>query len=102
MALKLFVCLNFQQNLIDANKNLVLNESLEDWNHVRKSVYGLRNIMNKFNSDVDMVFADFDKYCADGECCTIGMQQQTGDNQCQITHIVNSEECICYAIDIHG
>lgn len=71
-------------------------------NLTRQSVHSLRNIMSKFNSDVDMVFAEFDKYGADGERCSIDMQQRKGDNRCRITHIVDAEKCICYAIDING
>lgn len=83
----------------------LMNDNATDWNNVRKSVYSLRTVMSKFNFDVDMVFADFNKTGADTEHYSLDMniqQQKTGDNQCQITHIVDAEKCICYAIDING
>lgn len=57
--------------------------------------------MNKFNCDVDKIFADFNKYGDANECRTQEVRHEKGENKCQITHIVDSEECICYAIDIN-
>lgn len=88
----------FQQYLIETGKNKLECDS-NKWNLTRKSVHSFRNIMSKFNSDVDMIFADIDKYGADGK---IDIQQQIGDNKCQITHIVDAEQCFCYAIDMQG
>lgn len=61
---------------------------------IRGMVQNFRNILHEFNLHIDMVFDDFNDNKIDNT-------EQHTDNKCQITHIIDSANCICYAIDIN-
>lgn len=58
--------------------------------------------MKRFNDDADAIFDDFNKIGDKDNGHSIDMQQRLDGGKCQITEIVDSKNCICYAVDLNG
>lgn len=92
----------FKQNTLKSSKN-VLSTDVQRFNIVYGTVKNLGNILRKFNSDIDIVFANIngEDVAEDNFTCDEKLQN-TVDNKCKITHIVDAKERLCYAIDMNG
>lgn len=86
---------------IDAAKNSLKTDRFK-WAVAFESVQKLRNAMRQFNENLDSIFVDIDRMGNDGNACSIDMQQRLGGGKCQITRVLDSKECICYAMDLDG
>ncbi|XP_031641198.1 uncharacterized protein LOC116352611 [Contarinia nasturtii] len=67
---------------------------------MKTTMKNFHDILKNFNSDVDIVFAHFDEQATSLEECHT--QKEFANNKCQITHIVDAQQFICYVIDING
>lgn len=69
------------------------------FNTINEMIYNLGDVLRKFNADVDMIFAEFnERESAQGN----EVNQPIEKSKCQITCIVDAQNCICYAIDLNG
>lgn len=62
----------------------------------------LHGVMKRFNDDTDKIFDEINKNENEDNGHSIDMQQRLDGGKCQITEIVDSENCICYAVDLNG
>lgn len=71
---------------------------------IKGTVQHLGDILRKFNSDIDIVFANFNEQDTDQlENFTCDEKSENAvENKCQITHIVDLQQRFCYAIDVNG
>lgn len=65
-------------------------------------VQQLRDAMKRFNDGTDEIFDEFNKNGNEGNRHSIDMQHRLDGGKCQITEIVDSKNCICYAVDLNG
>ncbi|XP_055315454.1 uncharacterized protein LOC129575613 [Sitodiplosis mosellana] len=91
------------QNSFKSGENM-LRSDVSQFNTIKGTVQNLGDILRKFNSDVDIVFAHFnDHNTAQAYFFTSDEKSQNvADNKCQITHIVDAQQRLCYAIDVNG
>lgn len=71
------------------------------WSLMFQTVQKLGNLMKRFNDDADKIFDEFNENGSDSNGCAFDMQQRPDDGKCRITHIVDSKNCICYAVDLN-
>lgn len=71
---------------------------------IKGTVQHLGEIIRKFNSDIDIVFANFNDQDTDqpNNFACDEISENVVDNKCQITHIVDTQQSLCYAIDVNG
>lgn len=91
----------FKRTSIDGAKNSLKNDKSK-WVLTYQSLQQFQNAMKQFNDVMEKIFDDFDKIGSDGNGCSIDMQQRLNGGKCQITHVIDSTECICYAMDLNG
>lgn len=74
------------------------------WVLTFQTVQQLQNIMKQFNDDADKILDEISENENGNEDNgrSIDMQHRLDGGKCQITHIVDSKKCICYAIDLNG
>lgn len=93
-----------QQNSFKSSEN-VLRSDDHQFNIIKTAIENLGNILSKFNSDVDIVFERLNDTndAAQPNVFAADEKSQNGvNNKCQITHIVDANACLCYAIDLNG
>lgn len=66
---------------------------------VENTIESFRKILHEFNEDVENVFNNFDK---DDAHNSTNEEPNGIEKKCQITHIADAQECLCYAIDVDG
>lgn len=69
---------------------------------IESTIESFRKILHKFNEDVENVFDNFDKDDANDQHNSTDEEPHGIDKICQITHIADAQECLCYAIDVDG
>lgn len=72
------------------------------WVLMSRAIQQFRNILKQFNDDADKIFDEFEQNGSDSNGCVIDMQRRLNGGKCEITHIVDSKKCICYAVDLDG
>lgn len=91
----------FKRKSVDEAIDWLKNDKSK-WVLTYQTVQQLQNIMKQFNGDADKIFDEINENGNDGNGCSVDMQQRLDGGKCQITHIVDSKKCICYAIDLNG
>lgn len=90
-----------KRKTIDSASDWLKNDK-NKWALTFQAVQQLRDIMRRFNDDADTIFDEFNKNENPDNGHSIDMQQRLDGGKCQITEIVDSKNCICYAIDLNG
>lgn len=93
-----------QQNSFKSSENILRSDN-HQFNIIKGAIQNLKNILSKFNSDVDTVFEHLNDTNDAGQPNVFAADekiQNIVNNKCQITHIVDADACLCYVIDLDG